>query len=149
MKDTTRTRPRGFAITAALLLITAVATLIFWVTFFVEGEAQTTSFLAQQCAGWYTWERSFPVADTWMALTCFIGALGLLRMRPWGLLFCALAGSALIFLGLIDVLFFLQNGLYAHLRLDVVIEMVIHAWTLGLGTFVIVYTWSQRHLLRE
>lgn len=145
--ETRAARPRGFTITAALLLLTTLVTLIFWATFLADDEAQRSSFLAQQCAGWYTWERSFPLADAWMALACFVGAIGLLRMRPWGVLCCVLAGSALLFLGLTDVLFFVQNGLYTPLNLDVVIEMVIHAWVLGLGAFVIAYIWNRRQLL--
>ena len=145
-RETTSVRPRGLIIVAALLLLTALVTIIFWIVFFAQGEAQRTSFLAQQCAGWYTWERSFPLADAWMALASFVGAIGLLRARPWGLLFCLAAGSALIFLGLMDVTFFLQNGLYAHRRLDVAIEMVIHAWVLGLGAFVIFCVWRWKVL---
>lgn len=146
-QDTVRHRPRGLTITAGLLILTALGTGAFWVLFWAGAEAQANSFLARQSDAWYAWERSFPAADAWMALTALLGAWGLLRMRPRGLLFCQLAGGALVFLGLIDVLFFLQNGLYAHRHVDVTIEMAIHAWVLGLGAFVSVYVWRQRRWL--
>jgi len=73
--------------------------------------------------------------------------MGLWKMRPWGLLFSLVAGGALIFLGLIDALFFFQNGLYCPVNFDVATEMVIHVWVLAFGSFVIVYVWGKRGLL--
>ncbi len=146
-QHTIRHRPRGLTITAGLLILTALGTSLFWIVFFAKGPAQADSYLAQQCPAWYAWERSFPAADAWMALAAFVGALGLLRLRPWGLLFCQLASGALLFVGLMDVLFFLQNGLYTWHRADVVIEMLIHAWVLGLGAFVSLYVWQKRDWL--
>ncbi len=140
-------RPTGFTVIAVLLALTALFTMVFWIVFFADMAAQADSFLARQCPGWYVWERSFPLADAWMAAAALVGALGLMRMRSWGLLFCELAGSALVFLGLMDVLFFVQNGLYLHFNADVAVEAFIHAWVTGFGVFVIAYVWRRRDLL--
>jgi hypothetical protein len=138
---------RGRRVVAGLLALTALLTLAFWVTFFADYAGQAESYFARQCAGWFLWERSFPAADLWAATACFIGAVGLWRQHPWGGLFALLGGSALIFLGLIDALFFLQNGLYSPFNADVLVEAVIHIWALAFGTFVIAYTWQGRRQL--
>jgi hypothetical protein len=141
---------KGRKVVAGLLALTAVLTVAFWVTFFADYESQAGSYFARQCDGWFLWERSFPAADLWAATACLIGAVGLWKRRPWGGLFALLGGSALIFLGLMDALFFLQNGLYRPVNADVLVEAVIHIWALALGMFVIVYTWRGRqHLLAD
>jgi len=138
---------KGRRIVAGLLALTAVLTAAFWVTFFADYAGQAESYFARQCDGWFLWERSFPAADLWAAAACLIGAVGLWRRRSWGGLFALLGGSALIFLGLMDALFFLQNGLYSPFNVDVLVEAVIHIWALGFGAFVIVHTWPRRKQL--
>nr|MBC7244279.1 hypothetical protein [Chloroflexota bacterium] len=138
---------KGFKVVAWLLALTALLTVVFWVVFFADYAAQDESYFAQQCGAWLLWERSFPAADLWMASACLVGAVGLWKRRPWGLLFALLSGSALIFLGLMDALFFLQNGLYWPVNADVMIEAVIHLWALTFGPFVIAYTWRRRQQL--
>jgi hypothetical protein len=142
-------RPTGLTVTAVLMLLTAVGTLIFWVTFFADLEAQRSGYLASRCDAWFAWEMSFPLADGWMAATAILGAVGLWRMRPTGLLFGLVSGSAMVFLGLMDVLFFLQNGLYLPLAGEVAVELFIHIWTAAFGLFVIAYIWAQRALLNH
>ena len=140
-------RPTGLTVTAVLMLLTAVGTLLFWVTFFADLEAQRSGYLASRCDAWFAWEMSFPLADAWMAATAILGAVGLWRMRPNGLLFGLVSGGAMVFLGLMDVLFFLQNGLYAPLTGEVAVELFIHIWTAAFGLFAIAYVWIRRALL--
>jgi len=137
---------RGRKVVAALLGLTALLTVAFWAVFFTDYAGQAESYFARQCAGWFLWERSFPAADLWLAAACLIGAIGLWRRRDWGVLFTLLGGSALIFLGLMDALFFLQNGLYWPLNADVVVEVIIHLWALTFGPFVIAYVWQRPNL---
>jgi len=91
-------------------------------------------------------ELSFPLADGWFVLACVLGAVGLWRMRDWGLLFTLLAGSVAIFLGLMDLLFDLQQGIFVPLTGEALIELVIVVLLLTLGPFVIVAAWRQRGL---
>ena len=74
-------RSTGLTVTAVLMLLTAVGTLLFWVTFFADLEAQRSGYLASRCDAWFAWEMSFPLADAWMAATAILGAVGLWRMR--------------------------------------------------------------------
>ena len=140
-------RPTGLSVTAILLMVTALGTAVFWVTFFADLEAQRGGELASRNAGWFAWELSFPLGDAWLAATGILGAIGLWRMKSAGLLFSLLSGSAMVFLGLMDVLFFLQNGLYLPLTTEIAMELFIHAWVVLFGLFVIAYVWSQRRAL--
>jgi hypothetical protein len=74
-------------------------------------------------------------------LTALLGAIGLWRMRPTGLLFGLVSGSAMVFLGLIDILFFLENDLYLPMNVEVAIELFIHLWMTGFGLFAITIIW--------
>lgn len=142
-------RPAAFTVVAVLMLLTAAGTLVFWIAFFADYEAQRDCYLARRCNGWFLWERSFPAADAWMAALCILGAAGLWRVRPAGLLYTLAAGGALVFLGLIDALFFLQNGLYWPLNGDVAVELFIHVWTVALGISAVACVWPRRdYLLR-
>jgi hypothetical protein len=137
-------RPTALTITAALMLLTAIGIVLFWVVFFTDLEAQRESTFASRSEAWFAWELSFPLADAWVALTAAVGAIGLWRMRPTGLLFGLISGGAMVFLGLIDLLFFLENGLYLPMNAEAAIELLIHLWATGFGLFAIVTIWRHR-----
>jgi hypothetical protein len=123
-----------------LFLLTSIGTLVYWLTYAIFGGVQVIS------ADWYhIFERSFPVADTWMAVCAAAAGLGLLSNKPYGWRFGLLAGSAMVFLALMDITFNVQNGLYALATssIQVVIEIVINAWTLALGAVSIVLAWKR------
>jgi hypothetical protein len=140
-------RPAGLTITAVFMLLTAVGTILFWITFFANLEAQRSGYLASRCDAWFAWEMSFPLADGWMAATTILAAAGLWRIRSGGLLFGLVSGGAMVFLGLMDALFFLQNGLYLPLVSEAAVELLIHVWMVTFGLFAIAYVWSRRLLL--
>jgi len=140
-------RPAGLTATAVLLLLTALGTLLFWLAFFADLEAQRSGELASRNAAWFAWEVSFPLADAWMAVTGVLGAIGLWRLRPAGLFFSLVSGGAMVFLGLMDGLFFLQNGLYLPLTAEIAVELFIHAWTVLFGLFLVAYVWRRRRVL--
>lgn len=129
-------RPVGFSIMAALFSLTAIGVVLVWALFFTNGVGEASMYL--------TWKHSFSLAEAWMSLTAIAAAIGLLRVKVWGLLFGCLAGSTLVALGLVDVLFFTQNGLYTPLTVDVLIQVALHLWYLTFGPFVIAYLWGQR-----
>jgi hypothetical protein len=140
-------RPIGLSTVAVLLFITALGTLVFWGTFFADLEAQRSGELASRSEHWYAWELSFPLADGWLVVTAILGAAGLWRMRPAGLLFGLLSPSAMVFLGLIDILFFLENGLYLPLTAEIAVELFIHVWVTAFGLWTAGCVWRHRQLL--
>ena len=130
------TRNRGLA---ALLVLTGIGTLLYWANYFLAGDVRVSS------ERWYAaFEDSFPVADTWMALTALAAGLGLWRGAKWAPSAGLLVGSALIFLAAMDITFNVENGLYALAAVSspMRFEIVINAWTLGLGLLAITACWN-------
>ncbi|MBD0322654.1 MAG: hypothetical protein ICV72_04600 [Aldersonia sp.] len=120
---------------AVLLLITAVVTIGYWVVFFLHGAV----IVVQE--DWYMrFERAFPVADGFMAASSAVAAIGLLMDEPFGVAFSLVAAGALIFLGLMDVTFNVDNGLYRYVTKSwpMRAEVVIDVWSLGLGVALLV-----------
>lgn len=82
----------------------------YWAVFFVEGAAafaggvDPSAFLA--------FESAFPVADGCLAVTLAIAGRWLLRRDSRGVPLTLVASGALVFLGLLDAAFNLQNGAY-------------------------------------
>ncbi len=129
---------------AVLLGLTGLVTVLYWVLYFTTGAVQ-----AETSAVYIAFENSFPAADGWMSLACFLGAAGLWLRRHWGLLFSLCAGSAMIFLGLMDVLFNLENGMYAVIAGEMAFEILINVWTLGFGAFLLAFLWPRRRLYAD
>lgn len=140
-------RPTGLNIIAVLMLLTAAGTVLYWVVFFADLDTQREGTFATRSDAWFAWELSFPLPDAWIAATSILGAVGLLRMRATGLLFGLVSGGALVFLGLIDTLFFFENGLYLPMNGEVATQLLIQAWTVGFGLFSISAIWKHRNRL--
>jgi hypothetical protein len=127
-------------VVGALLVVTAVVTAAYWLDFFLRGTVQAVP------DDWYLrFERSFPVADGWMAVCSLAAAVGLFTGGGYATVFGLLAAGALVFLGLMDLTFNLQNGLFRLLpgSPQMWAEAVIIAWSLGLGAFLAVYLGSR------
>ena len=113
-----------------LLVVTAVVTVAYWLDFFLRGTVQAVE------EEWYLrFERAFPVADGWMAVCSLVSAVGLFTGSSYGTAFGLLAAGALVFLGLMDLTFNLQNGMFRLLpgSGQMWVELVIVVWCLALG----------------
>ncbi len=143
-------RPAGGGRIAIIIVMifAALLTIAYWVVWFDGGRDLLAS---SHAASYYTFENAFPAADGWLALTLLLGALGLALRRPWGLLWGLLAGGAGIYLGCMDVLFDLENGIYrvpaGSDPSAVIIEASINVLTFLLGVVVLTYLWRQRRSL--
>jgi GxxExxY protein len=128
-----------------LLWFGSVATVAYWVIwFFVDRSWLATA----DTPAYYAFENAFPLADAWMAVTGALAAIALQRGRPSALLWMLLAGSATLFLGGMDVLFDLENGIYRHGDPgNVAVELLINVGCLAGGTAVIRYAWRNRRTL--
>jgi hypothetical protein len=65
-------------------------------------------------------------------------------------LWLLVGGSSAIYLGLIDVLFDLENGIYAAPTGDwgaVATELFINVYSLGVGAWAIAFAWRRRDWL--
>ena len=132
----------GVHVAASYLALVAVLTLLYWVDFFTAGAVHV-----RQDEVYLAFERAFPLADAWLAACSLLGAIGLWRRRPWGLLFGLLAASAQVFLACLDVLFNLNEGNYAIASAAMRGEMLINAWLLAGAPLLIVFLWRNRRAL--
>jgi len=137
-------RPKGFMVLAVILAVFAVGVVAFWITFFTSGAVSMGESQA-----YLEHEQSFPLADGYMATCCFVCVVGLIRKRPWALLFGLLAGSGIIFLGLMDTLYSIQQGIFAAFDAAALEAFVICGVCLILGPATIIYLWRNRAYLLQ
>jgi hypothetical protein len=132
----------GTRIAIAYLAVTALATILYWADFFSAGSVHV-----RQDAVYLAFERAFPLADAWLAACSLLGAIGLWRRRPWGVLFGLLAASAQVFLACLDVLFNLNEGNYAIVSAAMAAEVVINVVLLVGAPWLIAFLWRWRRAL--
>lgn len=132
--------PRGRIGVVALLWASALVTVLYWLVFFTSGEVRSSE---AEC--YLAFERAFPAADGWLAAACAAAAEGLRRGRAWAALFGIAAGSAAVYLGLMDVLYNLENGMYARLDGPMIGELIINVYCLSFGPFLLGYFWRVRN----
>lgn len=134
--------PRGTRFILGVLIFGFVATVAYWVVWFgVDREILASA----HTPAYYAFENAFPLPDAWMVASGVGAIVALWRRRASALLWCVATGSASVYLGLIDVLFDLENGIYsAPDRGAVIVEVVINVLTLALGSVVMGWAWLRR-----
>jgi hypothetical protein len=133
-------RATQFRLIALWELALAVGILTFWIFFFsadlVRIEDQKSREIYQ------AFESAFPLADAFLFFTLFIGGIGLLRKKSYGHLFSLLAGACLIFLGLLDISFNAQQGIYRLGIREAMINVFINLLCLGSGIVLLSALWK-------
>ena len=119
-------------IIAILEIITASGIFLFWIGFFTVGLAPE-----KPPEGYFVYEHSFPLPDAVLAITLFISGILVLKKDKWGRVLSLAAGGALIFLGLVDMSFNYQSGLYLISRIDLVTNLFINLWCVIFGVAII------------
>ena len=117
-----------------LLIVAAVVTVAYWLDFFIRGSVHVVD------EDWYIrFERAFPAADLFLAVTSAVAGVGLLAGSPWGTAAGLVAAGGFLFLGLMDTLFNLENGLYRHLPGSgpMWAELVINVSSLVIGVWLL------------
>jgi hypothetical protein len=136
--------PRFLGLTLGLVLAAFVALLAYWFIWFFVNREWLASLDTQS---YYVFENAFPAADAWLALSCGLGAWTLWKRRPSALFWLIVAGSASVYLGLMDVLFDLENGVYTAPKGDygaVGVEVAINLYSLGVGAWGLWFGWHNR-----
>ncbi len=128
-------------------LFAAAAISLYWILWFMAPQTiQVFRPGSPEYPTYVAFEQAFLLADPWLALVSLCGAIGLLYKQCWGLLCMLLAGSSAIFLGLMDLMYDLQHGVFVPLTGEAAVEMVIVMLLLGLGVSVIILSWKEiRH----
>jgi len=124
---------RGMRRVAAALLITGVVNAVVYTVMIARGyplrPGHPEVFRDLQRA--MTW------ADAYMTLMVLAGAAGLWSDRSWGRLLGIVGAAALIYMGILDVAFLAQHGMYARPDSVVLMMIVVDAWALGVGTWIV------------
>ena len=129
------TRSAGDTALAMVLLSVTAITVAYWIVWYlVPGGEQMLSVLPGDAAH-NRFENAFLAADLWMAFAAAMAALRLLTNANKASAWLYMAGSAGLYLAGMDVLYDVQNGIYALVSNPaqqgaVVTEMVINAGTL-------------------
>ena len=133
---------RGDRAHATLMRVAAVGTIVYWVAYFAFGAVQTGSD-----PGYVAFENAFPLADAYMAVAYLMAAHLLVRGRPAAIPVGIAAGSAMVFLGLMDTLFNVERGQYAIRTPEMATEIAINVVCLVFGPWTMVRLWSARRRL--
>jgi len=131
-------RPFAITILSGLLAFTALGTALFWILYF-SGKMDATETEQDEA-----YEKAFPLADSWMIACSTVAARNILKMNRKGFFAGAAAGSALIFLGCLDILYSLENKKYWPLDSDRAQMLVVHLWATGTGLLTLALLWKNR-----
>jgi hypothetical protein len=136
------TEPAGLRAVIVALWIGAALNVLYWFLFFATGSVQSSQ---EPC--YLVFERAFPAADAWLAVSSVVCARGLRRRRPHAVLYGIAAGSAFIYLGLMDTLYNIEHGMYASVGMEMAVEIAINAGCFIFGPFLMSYVWRHRRWL--
>ncbi|MDD5399232.1 MAG: hypothetical protein PHU70_09160 [Dehalococcoidia bacterium] len=118
---------------AILELITGVGLILFWVGFFTIGLAPKNP-----PKGYLEYEHSFPLPDGLLAVLLLVAGTLLLLNNTLGGNLSLIAAGALIFLGVLDFSFNIQNGIYKISKSDLILNAFINLWCVAFGIAVAV-----------
>src|SRR5271169_3024460 len=116
-----------------LSIITAAGLVLFWIGFFTIGLAP-----ANPPDGYFAYEHSFPVPDIILAIVLFTGAILTMTGAAHGTTLLAAGGGTLVFLGILDISFNLQNGMYSISVMDMILNAFINLWCVLFGAAIVV-----------
>jgi hypothetical protein len=116
-----------------LSIITAAGLVLFWIGFFTIGLAP-----ANPPAGYFVYEHSFPVPDIILAMVLIAGGILNLTGGTHGTTLLVAGGGALVFLGILDISFNFQNGMYKISVMDMILNAFINLWCVLFGAAIVV-----------
>jgi hypothetical protein len=118
---------------SVLEIVTAGGLSLFWLAFFTVGLVPEN---APTC--YFAYEHSFPLPDGLLAILLLVAGILLILNKPWGSKLSLVAAGALVFLGLLDFSFNIQNGIYMTSTIDLVLNAFINVWCVGFGVAIAV-----------
>ena len=116
-----------------LSIITAAGLILFWIGFFTIGLAPENP-----PDGYFVYEHSFPVPDIILALVLIAGSVLNMTGGMHGNTLLVACGGALVFLGILDMNFNFQNGMYKISVLDMILNAFINLWCVIFGALIVV-----------
>lgn len=121
-----------------MLVVAILLDIAYWTIWFTDRDL----IASEHSQAYYEFENAFPLADLWLGLACLLALIALRRRSPSALFWLIAAGSAGLYLFGMDLLYDLENGIFAK-GSGGAFEALIVALTLVFS--VTVLTWSWRH----
>jgi len=125
--------PKTIKLLAFGMIATSIGLFLFWTAFFTIGLAPDPM---PEC--YLAYEHAFPFPDVILGIILLVAGIGLLRGRRWGAPLSIAASGAIVFLGLLDMCFNLQNGVYAVSVAELISNGFINLWCVVFGGLVCV-----------
>jgi hypothetical protein len=119
---------KGLKTIAVLELLTGIWFILFWIGFFTIGLAPENP---PQC--YFAYEHSFPLPDIILSIAILASGMLLLKNRESGRALSLVCAGGLIFLGILDFSFNIQNGVYMISTLDLILNAFINIWCVAFG----------------
>ncbi|MGD9829432.1 MAG: hypothetical protein AB7E70_07965 [Hyphomicrobiaceae bacterium] len=104
----------------------------FWLLFHTVGMAP-----ANPPPGYFAFEHSFLPPDTILALALVASGWNVLAADTWGRSVALVCAGGLLFLGIIDLTFNLQNGMYGGAFADALQAAAIPFVCTGVGVWIV------------
>jgi len=121
-----------------LEVLVGALTLLYWVLFFfVPNSVQSSTK-----ESYLIFEHSFVIADVWMSVAFFLSAYYLVKKNLKGVLWGIVAGGTFVYLGAMDILYNLENGMYLHINGGMIGEIIINLASVIFGAIAINYMWK-------
>jgi hypothetical protein len=118
----------GLKTIAVLELVTGVGVILFWIGFFTIGLAPENP---PPC--YFAYEHSFPLPDTILSIALIASGILLLNNMEAGRTLALVCSGGLIFLGILDFSFNIQNGVYRISNMDLILNAFINIWCVVFG----------------
>jgi hypothetical protein len=115
-----------------LQIATGAGLLIFWALFFTVGLAPKNA-----PDSYHDFEHAFPIPDGILSVALIASSVLLLRGNPAGITLSHACAGALVFLGLLDITFNLQNMFARQTWKERFFSAFINLWCVGFGLFIL------------
>jgi hypothetical protein len=122
---------------AILQIITGIGIIVFWIIFLTTDILYPANMSESQLSCYLKHEMSFPIADLILSLALIISAILLLKEKSAGIKLSLVCSGAMIFLGMLDITYNLQNGLFFTSVVDGILAAFICLWVIVFGSFTI------------
>jgi hypothetical protein len=119
---------KGLKTIAVLELLTGIGIILFWIGFFTIGLAPENP---PQC--YFAYEHSFPLPDIILSIAILASGILLLKNKESGITLSLVCSGGLMFLGILDFSFNIQNGVYMISTMDLILNAFINIWCVAFG----------------
>lgn len=111
-----------------LMIVTGLGIALYWLMFYTVGMAPATP-----PPGYFAFEHAFWPADLLLALGLIFAGARQLTGKSGGRPLALVCAGALMFLGVLDISFNLQNGVYGIGPAELLGNAFINLWCVGFG----------------